>query len=85
MRKIIVTADIEVHTKTDVSTFEVRDMFGEVATMCEILTWVEHEADRVVNFVVDSLGIKEIKDNTYVSVYAIKKNIVLKPVEEYYA
>lgn len=82
MRKIIVTADIEVHTKTDVSNFEIRGMFGEDDTLSEIIAWIDNETDKVIDFVVDSLGVKEVKDNTLVGAYAIKKNVVLKPVEE---
>lgn len=82
MKKIIVTADIEVHTKTDVSNFEIRGMFREDDHLCEIIEWIDKEADRVIDFIAVSLGVKEIKDNTLVGVYAIKKNVTLKPIEE---
>ena len=82
MKKIIVTADIEVHTKVDVSNFEIRGMFREDDHLCEIIEWIDKETDRVIDFVADSLGVKEIKDNTLVGVYGIKKNVTLKPIEE---
>ena len=80
--KIIVTADIEVHTKVDVSNFEIRGMFGEDDSLSEILAWINNETDRVVEFVCGSLDTGEVVDNTRIGAYAIKKNVTLKPVEE---
>lgn len=83
MRKFIVTADIEVHTAVgDVSSFEIRKQFESEGRLSDITDWIDSETDRLVDFIVKSLGVEKVVDNTYVGVYAIKKNIVLKPVEE---
>ena len=80
--KVIVTADIEVHAKCDVSKSEIRRVFNDEDSLSDIFKWIDSETDRVVDFVVEALGIKNVKDNTYYGVYAIKKNIVIKPIEE---
>lgn len=80
--KIIVTADIEVHTKVDVSNFEIRGVFGESDYLFEILTWIDNETDKVIDFVCKSINTGEVVDNTRIGAYAIKKNVTLKPVEE---
>lgn len=83
MRKFIVTADIEVHTVVgDVSSFEIRKQFESEVRLFDITDWVDSEADRLVEFIVKSLGTEKVVDYNYVGVYAIKKNIVLKPIEE---
>jgi len=82
MRKIIVTADIEVHTRIDVSTFEIRHQFNVGSCIYDILDWIDKETDRIVDFVCESLDTGEVKNDTRVGAYAIKKNIVIKPIEE---
>lgn len=80
--KIIVTADIEVHTKVDVSNFEIRGVFNDEDYFFKVITWIDNETDRVIDFVCKSLNTGEVVDNTRIGAYAIKKNITLKPVEE---
>lgn len=82
MRKIIVTANVEVHTKVDVSNFEIRGMFGVDDSLSEIIAWIDSETDRIIDFVCESLYTGDVVENTRTGAYAIKKNIVLKPIEE---
>lgn len=82
MRKVIVTADIEVHTRVDVSTFEIRKQFCVEDVLEAITNWIDDETDRIIDFVCKSLDTGEVVDNTRMGAYAIKKNIVLKPIEE---
>lgn len=83
MRKFIVTADIEVHTAVgDVSSFEIKKQFESEDRLFDITDWIDSETDRLIDFIVKSLGVGNVVDNTLVGVYAIKKNIVLKPVQE---
>lgn len=82
MEKIIVTADIEVHTKVDVSNFEIRGIFGMESTTSDIIDWIGNETDRAIDFVCKSLKVGEVVDNTLIGAYALKKNITLKPIEE---
>lgn len=79
--KVIVTADIEVHTKCDVSSFEIRNVFDKEDSLSKIIEWIDNETDRVIDFVTKSLDIQEVKKNTLVGAYAIKKNVTLKPIE----
>ena len=82
MQRVIVTADIEVHTRIDVSTFEIRRQFDIADCLYKITNWIDEETDRISDFVCESLDTGEVKNNNRVGVYAIKKNIVLKPIEE---
>lgn len=82
MRKFIVTADIEIHTRCDVSSFEIRKQFMGDDMLKTITDWIDGETDRLVEFVCKSLETGEVKDNMRIGAYAIKKNIVLKPIEE---
>lgn len=81
--KIIVTADIEVHTKAgDVSTQEIRNVFFSDDSVERILNWINHETDKIVQWVNDSLGTLDVEDGYVRGTYAIKKNVTIKPVEE---
>lgn len=82
--KIIVTADIEVHTKTgDVSTTEIRQVFNPNDKIEEIISWIDKNTDELIYWINQSLGILEITDdNNITGTYALKKNVTIKPVEE---
>jgi hypothetical protein len=82
--KIIVTADIEVHTKAgDVYTQEIRNVFFSDDSVERILNWIDRETDKIVVWVNDNLGTLEMAEAGYVrGAYAIKKNVTIKPVEE---
>ncbi len=82
--KIIVTADVEVHTKSgDVSTQEIRNVFFSDDSVERILNWIDRETDKIVVWVNDNLGTLEMAEAGYVrGTYAIKKNVTIKPVEE---
>lgn len=81
--KIIVTADIEVHTKTgDVSTSEIRNVFFSDDSIESILNWINSETDKIVQWVNGNLGILDVAEDGFVrGTYAIKKNVTIKPVE----
>ena len=82
--KIIVTADVEVHTKNgDVSTSEIRSVFSSDDSVERILNWINRETDKIIQWVNDSLGTLDVVEDGYVrGTYAIKKNVTIKPVEE---
>ena len=81
--KIIVTADVEVHTKSgDVSTSEIRNVFSSDNNIEAILNWINRETDRVIQWVNGSLGTLDVEDGCVRGTYAIKKNVTIKPVEE---
>ena len=81
--KIIVTADIEVHTKTgDVSTSEIRNVFSSDNNIAAILNWINRETDKIIQWVNGSLGTLDVEDGYVRGTYAIKKNVAIKPVEE---
>ena len=82
--KIIVTADIEVHTKTgDVSTTEIRKVFNSNDKIEETISWIDKETDKLIYWINQRLGIIEITDdNNITGTYALKKNVTIKPVEE---
>jgi len=84
MMKFIVTADVEVHLLNgDVSTHEVRNVFYPNKTFEEVFGWLDAEACRVMEFVAMRLGGVELDENGKVNgCYFLKKNIVIKPVEE---
>ena len=85
--KIIVTADIEVHTKTgDVSTTEIRKEFCSNDSIGDIIRWIDKETDRLIYWINDSLGTLDVVENGEVrkvfGSYALKKNVTIKPVED---
>ena len=85
--KIIVTADIEVHTRTgDVSTTEIRKEFCSCDSIGDIIRWIDKETDRLIYLINDSLGILDVVENGEVrkvfGSYALKKNFTIKPVED---
>ena len=85
--KIIVTADIEVHTKTgDVSTTEIRKEFCSSDSIGDIIRWIDKETDRLIYWINDSLGTLDVVENGEVrevfGSYALKKNVTIKPVED---
>ena len=85
--KIIVTADIEVHTKTgDVSTTEIRKMFFSDESIEDIIRWIDKETDRLIYWINDNLGILDVVENgeggKVFGSYALKKNVTIKPVED---
>lgn len=85
--KIIVTADIEVHTKNgDVSTTEIRKEFCSSDSIWDIICWIDKETDRLIYWINDSLGILDVVENGEVrkvfGSYALKKNVTIKPVED---
>lgn len=85
--KIIVTADIEVHTRTgDVSTTEIRKEFYSSDSIGDIIRWIDKETDRLIYWINDSLGILDVvkkgEDGKVFGSYALKKNVTIKPVED---
>ena len=85
--KIIVTADIEVHTRTgDVSTTEIRKEFCSSDSIWDIVRWIDEETDRLIYWINDSLGILDVveigEDRKVFGSYALKKNVTIKPVED---
>lgn len=85
--KIIVTADIEVHTRTgDVSTTEIRKEFCSSDSIGDIIRWIDKETDRLIYWINDSLGILDVVENgkggKVFGSYALKKNVTIKPVED---
>lgn len=82
--KVIVTADIEVHTKDgDVSTHEISNIFYSDDSIERISNWIEQQTVKTVLWVNDSLGYLSMRgDDPVCGTYALNKNVTIKPVEE---